>query len=333
MVAQRLFLAFLAQHDDGAWQRAVERLERAMHPVDRAATRVWFHLFPLRLQDAVHRSAHPEALLRYLRVQGAWDLAEQRDTSHWFLFGHRYWAEVCAAVRDYAARATPPASLDLAAQVHEVADGVATQLRLDASWLIGITAVAMRTLQQVGLSDAPARPAPESLIGAPLTDPARIVAQRGTVSSGWLDRFRSGPRQWTITFDERRADGLFPLIDTQHLTTAAALDTRDYRASDARCSEGPIPVQCRSCSCGTCRVGVIAGAEHLSAVEPRERSTIASLGYLDSHETHPVIRLACMAEARGPVTLVVPPWNGQIGTRLDRALKGRVELPANGDPT
>ena len=48
-----LFLAFLAQHDDEAWHRVVDRLEQAIHPVDRQATRIWFHLFPMRLQRAV----------------------------------------------------------------------------------------------------------------------------------------------------------------------------------------------------------------------------------------------------------------------------------------
>jgi hypothetical protein len=28
-----------------------------------------------------------------------------------------------------------------------------------------------------------------------------------------------------------------------------------------------------------------------------------------------------MAEAHGSVTLVIPPWNGQIGIRLDRSLR------------
>jgi ferredoxin len=88
-------------------------------------------------------------------------------------------------------------------------------------------------------------------------------------------------------------------------------------------------VQCRSCSCGTCWVGVLAGAEHLSEIEPRERTTLSALGYADSPEPRPVIRLACMAEAHGPVTLVIPPWNGQIGARLQRLQARSVEWPAH----
>jgi ferredoxin len=320
----RLYRAFLAQYDDEGWLRAIDRLAAAIHPVDRAATRIWFHLFPLRVQQVLEAAPDPAALARQLRLEGRWQLAEQRDSSHWFLFGHRYWDEACQAVRAFTTRSAPPGSLDLGAQVHEIAAGLAARLRVDRSWVLGITAVALRTFQQVGLSspDTIAPPADEALIGGRETHPDRLCAQR-TASGGGLFSFLAGRRrEWPVRFDERRADGGFPLIASQHLTTAAARDTRDHRAADARCSEGPIPVHCRSCSCGTCWVGIIDGAERLSAVEPRERATIAALGYLASDEPRPVIRLACMAQAEGPITLVVPPWNGQVGARLEKARRG-----------
>ncbi len=148
-----LFLAFLAQHDDQAWHRAVDRLQGAIHPVDRAATRIWFHFYPMRLQRAVERAADPAALEQHLRLEGRWRLAGQRDTSHHFLFGHRYWPEVCGALRQFAGRPVAPGSLDLAAQVQEVARAAASGLGVDVSWVVGITAIALRTLQQVGLSE------------------------------------------------------------------------------------------------------------------------------------------------------------------------------------
>ncbi|HUE89273.1 MAG TPA: hypothetical protein VMO26_24610 [Vicinamibacterales bacterium] len=40
---RELFLAFLAQHDDAGWLRVVDRIDPSIHPVDRAATRIWFH--------------------------------------------------------------------------------------------------------------------------------------------------------------------------------------------------------------------------------------------------------------------------------------------------
>ena len=38
---------------------------------------------------------------------------------------------------------------------------------------------------------------------------------------------------------------------------AAATDRRDYRSTDSRCIDGPIPIECRSGSCGSCWVGIL----------------------------------------------------------------------------
>ena len=326
MVADQLFLGYLAQFDDAAWLRVVDRLAAAIHPVDRAATRAWFHFFPLRLQRALDASGDPAALAHYLRLEGRWRLEAHRETSHWFLFGHRYWADVRAAIGRAAEEGCAPGSLDLAAQVQATAREVAERLRIDASWLVGITAVGLRTLQQVGLPEIEL-PAVDTfrLIGAPETDPDRITARRRHRPGGLLQWLKRGPETWPVTFDERPPPRSFPLVHSQHLTTAAALDARDYRTEDQRCSEGPIPVQCRSCSCGTCWVGVVEGADLLSPVDAKEHATISALGYLDTEDPKPIVRLACMAQAHGPITLVIPPWNGQIGARLEKAGGADVE--------
>jgi ferredoxin len=320
VVTDPLYLAYLAQFDDEAWLRVIDRLDRAIHPVDRAATRAWFHFFPLRLQHAIDGSAEPEALAAHLRLQGRWRLAEQRDSSHWFLFGHRYWPEVRQAVAESAATPVAPGSLDLAAQVQSIAQRAAARRRADPSWLVGITAVALRTLQQAGLPAMaePIRPS-DPPIGGAAAAPDRLVARRKRPARAWLGWLPGRHSATLVTFDERPPGRSFALIPSQHVTTAAALDTRDYRRDDPRCSEGPIPVHCRSCSCGTCWIGVVDGADRLSPVEPRERATIASLGYLRSDDSHPVVRLACTAQAFGPVTIAIPPWNGQIGVRLEKA--------------
>ena len=317
-----LFQAFLAQHDDEAWHRVVDRLRPAMHPVDRAATAVWFHFYPMRLQRALDQSPEPTALATRLRLAGHWRLSDQRETSHWFVFGHRYWTDVRGAVCRFAGRPEAPGSLDLGAQIQQIAREVAARLGVEPSWLVGITAIAVRTLQQVGLPESAAHANPVGVAARTRTldrHPDRVLARRLGNASPRLFGFLRGRRRWTVTFDERPPGRAFALIDTQHLTTAAALDTRDYREADPRCSEGPIPVQCRSCSCGTCWVGVLSGAEKLSPVDARERITMAALGYAESRESHPEVRLACMAEARGSVTIVIPPWNGQIGARLEKA--------------
>ena len=74
-------------------------------------------------------------------------------------------------------------------------------------------------------------------------------------------------------------------------------------------------MECRAASCGTCWVGVIAGAEKLSPVVERdERQRMRVFGYLDSPEAKPLLRLACQAKAFGAVSIVIPPWNGFVGT-------------------
>lgn len=309
-----LFLAFLNQHDDAAWLRMLDRLERAIHPVDRAATRVWLHCYPLRLDRAMAAADDPAALARRLVLKGDWRLADQIDRSHRFLYGHRYWPAVKAATLAYATRGSAPGSLDLAAQIQELAGEVARAEGLEVSLLVGITAAGLRTLQQVGVGALAAAPGTVSLPDSWARLSAdEVVAQRSRDDSQGLFGWMRGQKRWTVTFVESDVHARFPLVDSQHITTAAALDTRDYRASDPRCSEGPIPVHCRSCSCGTCWVGVLGGAEKLAPMDEQERRKLAELGYIDTREERPIIRLACMAQAFGAVSIVIPPWNGQIG--------------------
>src|SRR5512139_404655 len=108
-----LFQAFMAQYDDAAWLRAVDRVSRAIHPVDRAATRIWFAFYPLALQRAMDAAEDPGRLAKQLVLQGDWRLSDQIDRSHWFLYGHRYWPDARMAVLEFASRGAAPGSLDL----------------------------------------------------------------------------------------------------------------------------------------------------------------------------------------------------------------------------
>jgi ferredoxin len=103
----------------------------------------------------------------------------------------------------------------------------------------------------------------------------------------------------------------------QDLAWGAADDqSRNWREVDPRRVEGPIPVECRSASCGTCWVGVLGGAEKLSDVAVREGKKIKEFGYIDTTEPKPLIRLACQAQALGAVSIVIPPWNAVFGKYL-----------------
>ena len=120
--------------------------------------------------------------------------------------------------------------------------------------------------------------------------PAQIVAARNkSDSQGILGIFRGIRAQYTVSFDERRHDARFTVINQQHLTTASANDTRDYSQGAARTRvEGPIPAQCRTASCGTCWVGILGGNEHLSPVDAHEKKRMKEFGYILSDEPRPV---------------------------------------------
>jgi ferredoxin len=321
-----LFLAFLAQHDDAAWLRVVDRLEQSIHPVDRAATRIWFHFFPLSLERLMQR-ADAKDLGRQMTLAGQWRLADQIDRSHAFLYAHQHWRVAKRAVLDFVSGPTPANSLDLGAQIQELSTRIAVAAEAPLAEVLGIAAVALRTLQQVGheaLQGSPESLATPGGYNGRTADQVAAVRARGSVPA-WRRLFGGASRQSAVTFNERDPAAKFSLIHSQHLTTAAALDTRDYRGSEPRCSEGPIPVHCRACSCGTCWVGVLAGADTLSAMDERERAKLAECGVTQDAEPHgqpPVIRLACMTQAEGPVSIVIPPWNGLLGRVLTRVNAG-----------
>ncbi|MEO8075413.1 MAG: 2Fe-2S iron-sulfur cluster-binding protein [Acidobacteriota bacterium] len=310
-----MFEAFLKQHDTATWARTREALLASMHEVDRDATRIWFHFFPLALSDALAQSDDPDQLARTLRLDGSYRLADQCDSSHWFLYGHRYWPEAKEAIIRRADSAASPASLDLAAIVRDLAREAAAAAGVSQALLVGIVAVGLSTLQQVGLSALRRSSGAVSIpAGLAKQSPDRIAAARETDDRQGIFGFLRGVRsQYSVRFDERQPDARFTVINLQHLTTAAANDTRDYSSGTRLRRDGPIPVRCRSASCGTCWVGILGGATKLSTVEPLEARAMKEFGYINSTDPTPVIRLACQAVASGNATIVIPPWNGVIG--------------------
>jgi ferredoxin len=317
-----VFEAFLNQNDQAAWARVIATLLPSIHEVDRTATRIWFYFFPLALAQALQQAEDTDELAEKLVLQGKYNLKDHIDSSHRFLYGHRYWPEVKKAVIERAAATPASSNLDLAALIREVAGRVAERVKVAESLLIGITAVAMMTLQQVGFDEFKAAPGTVSLSPAALKkSPADVLKTRARDDRQGLFNFLKYPdKVWTVTFDENDESARFMLINTQPMTTAAANDKRPYHLREPRCTpdEGPIPVQCRSASCGTCWVGVLGGAEKLSDVGDLEGRRIKEFGYIDTDEPKPIIRLACQAQGFGAVSIVIPPWNGILGKSLRR---------------
>jgi hypothetical protein len=88
------FDSYLRQHDDESWSATLTTLLRSIHEVDRNATQIWFSFYPLSLFQALEQAEDPEKLTQQLLMQGNYYLRDQIDSSHTFLYGHRYWPEV-----------------------------------------------------------------------------------------------------------------------------------------------------------------------------------------------------------------------------------------------
>lgn len=319
---------FLARFDDADWSRLLDALDPQMHEVDRVATRIWFRFFPLALADALATTDDMPRLRRLLRLDGDARLSNQIDTSHWFLYGHRYWPHVKHGIGVHHATLAARGAHGLDLVVQDVVRPLSDGGHLDHSVLLGITAVGLMTLRQVGIDAFTAtRPSTAESLDPRSPDHVVRARQADTRRSLWARLLGRSPRH-EARFDERRPDGAFAVVPPQHLTTAGAADRRPYGAARGFSQDGPIPAQCRTGSCGTCWVGVLGGAERLSAVDDIEARRLLECGYLDAVEAHPFIRLACMARASGNVTFVVPPWNGFLTAGLRRLLPAQAS-PAN----
>ena len=303
--------AHLCAFDSEGWRRAVETLIAEIHPIDQNATRLWFGFYPLDVHLAIEAAG--DDAVRKLGLMGHWRLADQVDASHRFLYGHRYWPQVKTAIQNYDG---PFESLP--ALITAVSEQATRTARVDRDQLLGLAAVGLMTLRQAG---------PAAFAAAPGTIHLTIEARRLSLHQVMRQRARDdwqGPlgflrglkKRWTVTFDEGDPEATFTVINGQEMATGAQTDKREYRQRDSRCTpgEGPIPVECRAASCGTCWVGVLGGAEKLSPVHERDEARrMRVFGYADTDEPQPLLRLACQARAFGAVSIVIPPWNGMFG--------------------
>ncbi len=343
MQNENSFEQFLSQQDEEAWSAALATLLRSIHEVDRNATQIWFAFYPLSLWRALAHADDRVRLAQQLLLQGDYELTDQIDSSHAFLYGHRFWPQVKNAVEQHAEQwhrlqsvsaeqsQTRVYATTLADQILSVARSGAAELKQDESLLVGITAVAFMTVQQVGLAAFKAAPGKIQIDSNHANkSPEQILRERAKDDSQGLFGFlKTVNKEWTVTWDENDNRAKYKLREGQDLAWGAASDqSRDWRAIDPRRVEGPIPVECRSASCGTCWVGVLGGAEKLSDVGAREGKKIKEFGYIDTAEPKPLIRLACQAQANGAVSVVIPPWNGQFGKYLKSLDKGEREKPS-----
>ena len=303
----------LSTFDSSAWRDAVQTLAAEVHPIDRNALEIWFAFYPLDLHLMLQAATDQQSAARKMGLTGTWRLADQIDRSHRFFYAHRYWPQVKSAVQN----AEGPFPEDLAALTSAIALAAARRARVDREFLLGITAAGLMTYRQVGAESFAAAKGEIHLSDrARAMSPHQVMKRRARDDwQGLFGFIRGSNKRWTVTFDENEQDARFTVINGQEIASAAQTDKRDYRSRDPRCTpgEGPIPVECRAASCGTCWVGVLGGADKLSAVVDRdERRRMEVFGYIETSEERPLIRLACQARAYGAVSIVIPPWNGFI---------------------
>jgi len=125
------FEKFLSQQNEESWSAALATLLRSIHEVDRNATQIWFAFFPLSLFQALAAAENREQLAQQLLLQGDYDLKDQIDSSHRFLYGHRFWPQVKQAIEANSDSFAENHRAGLADQILAVALAVAQQTKTD----------------------------------------------------------------------------------------------------------------------------------------------------------------------------------------------------------
>lgn len=312
------YLSFLNNYKESAWLETLERLLPAIHDVEKNAVQIWFRFHPLALHRYLQNAEDREKALQKFVIQGDFDLKNQIDSSHRFLYGHRFWKETKAAIEKRAADFNGE-NTDLKSEIEQIAQAVAGEVKADKSLTSGIAAVGLMTLSQVG-PDAfkSAKGETEKPQGLFTKSPDQIVAERARdASQGIFGFLKTVDKKFTVFWEDAKSGGKFQIISNEELASGSARDqSQDWRARDERCWEGVIPVECRSASCGTCWVGILAGEEKLSEVQRLERKQMKIFGYNQPEDEKPFLRLACQAKASGNVSIVIPAWNGVFGKKV-----------------
>jgi ferredoxin len=308
------FENYLNKFSEAEWLAALEKLLPAIHEVDRTAVQIWFRFYPLELFRYLGAAEDRDKEIQKAVIQGDFELKNQIDSSHKFLYGHRFWKDVKTAIENAAANFS-----DENADLSKTIETVAGAVKADKSLTLGIAALGLMTLNQVGLEAFKAAKGETAKpTGLMAKSPDAIVETRAKDDSQGIFGFlKTVDKKYTVTWDESKSKAKFSLINDEDLATAAAKDqSQDWKANDERCWEGVIPVECRSASCGTCWVGILGGQAKLSEVQRLERKQMKVFGYNQPDDAKPFMRLACQAKAHGNVSFVIPPWNGVFGKKV-----------------
>jgi ferredoxin len=312
------FENFLNKFNEKQWLGVLTSVTPEIHEVDRNAAQIWFRFYPLELFRYLQTAEDREKAIQQFVMQGDYELKTQIDSSHRFIYGHRFWKETKAAIVNHAENFTSE-NADLANEIRAIAKNAATAAKTTEDLTIGITMVGLMTLVQVGFEAFKQSPGTISVDAKTKNQsPQKVVEQRAkNDSQGILGFLKTVNKEWTVNYIDDTDNGKFRLMNDEEIASGAARDqSKNWVERDIRRGEGVIPVECRSAACGTCWVGVLGGAEKLSDVAPRERKQMKIFGYNQGEESKPIMRLACQAKANGAVSIVIPSWNGVFGKKI-----------------
>lgn len=323
------FIDKLETFNESDWLAAVESLLPAIHEVDRNAVQIWFRFYPLDLVRYLESAEDVEQAMKGINLQGDFGLLDKIDTSHRFLYGHRYWPQVRQAV---IGRADADAEFsDLKSEISNLARAVAKEAKGDEKLTTAIAAVGLMTLVQAGYEDLKSAPGvAQKPSGLMTKSPDAIASERAKDDSqGVFGFLKTINKSFSVDFTSFATEGTFKIISNEEIASASQKDrSRDWQSLDSRCWEGPVPIECTSASCGTCWVGVVGGQEKLTEPSVRERKQMKVFGYNQPDDAKPFMRLACQAKASGNVDIVIAPWNAVFGKKVRRNVEDSELEPA-----
>ncbi len=320
------FETFLHTFDEKNWDEIIHRLLPTIHEVDRDAVQIWFRFFPLSLFTHLQNAEDRAATLHGFAMQGNYELKNQIDDSHNFIYGHRFWGETKHAISSRVDSFDTDKG-EIVEEIKQLAKSVAMAVKVDESVTTAIVLVGLMTLVQSGF-DAFKSAAGEIKLSANLRKKSakQIFEERAKNDSQGLFGFlKTIDKKWTVNFDSNAVGGSFTATDLEEMTSAAM---KCEVKLDERCYEGPIPVECKAASCGTCWVGVVGGKDRLNEVSKLERKAMKTFGYKQDDEPKPFMRLACQAKVSGGVSVVIPAWNGVFGKKIYRNIEQSILEPA-----
>ena len=146
------FEDYLNKFTEADWLESIESLLPTVHEVDRNAVQIWFRFFPLELFRHLEAAEDRELAKSKLAMLGRYELKDQVDTSHRFLYGHRFWKETKQAIEKEAETFTA-SEHGLTDEIRKIAITVAERRQVERTLTTAIAAVGLMTLVQSGLED------------------------------------------------------------------------------------------------------------------------------------------------------------------------------------